>query len=335
MRKLVVTGLAVLCLMPLFGKKKKEETQVLELPKDPPLAIVAATHNLIFNVSPLESKGLLSAQTRDAVKALLKLNNGATIVKIRAFVAGTGDMRRVPAIISETLTDKKLPLPVVSVVQAGGLPLEGAQVLLEAISVAKRDTNPDGLLFISGQRAGDDQPLRPTLPLAQKSLAAMGSADMLRVTCFTSSLDEAAQLQSLAASRYPHAAVDVVELQRSSPHTLVECEGVARAAAGTAQAVNAPRLAFTGTQLAFGMDDNAARLAFQRLDKALEPLGTSSQNAVMVHFYPLSNSIGERVRRVWGEFLKVPRQPALTMAPFEGLPSMDASFGMDLVATAP
>jgi enamine deaminase RidA (YjgF/YER057c/UK114 family) len=334
MWKVLLIAVGLVCLLPLTAKKKKDETQVLELPKDPPLAVVAASHNLVFHVSPLSAKGLLSAQTRDAVKALMKLDNGAAIVKIRAFVVGTGDMRRVPAIISETLTEKKLPLPAVTVIQAGGLPLEGAQVVLESISVARREVNPAGIVFIAGQTATSEKALQPTLPLAEKSLASLGEGDMLRVTCFTSSLDDAGRIHSMASAKYPHAAVDVVEMQRASPRTTVECEATARAAGG-AGLVAAAKLVFTGTQLAFGADDNAARLAYQRLDKALEPLGTSAKHAAMANFYPLSNSIGARARRIGLEFFDTAHPPVTTLLPFEGLPSMDASFGMDVVAAVP
>jgi enamine deaminase RidA (YjgF/YER057c/UK114 family) len=329
MRRVFLVAAALLCLVPLAAKKKKDETQVLELPKDPPLAVAAATHNLVFHVSPLSAKGLLSAQTRDAVKALMKLDSGATIVKIRAFVAGTGDMRRVPAIISEALTEKKWALPAVTVIQAGGLPLEGAQVVLESISVVRREVNPGGVMFIGGQTASSDKPLQPTLPLAEKALAGLGEGDMLRVTCFTSSLDDAGKIHSMATAKYPHAAVDVVEMQRASSRTAVECEATARAAGGAA------KLVFTGTQMAFGADENASRLAFQRLDKALEPLGTSAKHVVMASFYPLSNATGERARKMGLEFFDAAHPPAITLLPFEGLPSMDASFGMDVAAAVP
>ena len=55
--------------------------------KDPPGAVFAETDRLVFHVSPLSNKGLLSQQVRDALKALLRDTHGATIVKLRAFVA--------------------------------------------------------------------------------------------------------------------------------------------------------------------------------------------------------------------------------------------------------
>jgi enamine deaminase RidA (YjgF/YER057c/UK114 family) len=331
------------------AQKKKEITQVLELPKDPPMAVVAETRALTFQVSPLSTKGLLSQQTRDAIKALIKMNSGGTILRIRAFVAGTGDMRRVPAIVSETLTEKKMALPAVSLVQAGGLTLEGAQVVLEATSMSRHESNPNGIVIAGGQLASLPDPLAPVLPLAQQSLANMDKAlngvggDVLRVTCFTSSRDDAPKLQTLVSSRYPQAAVNVVTMQRASAHTMVECEGIARLAKphsasleflndGQAAAVSAPKIVLTGTQMAFGFDDKDARLAFQRLSRALEPLGTSLRESASVNFYPLSNGIGDQVRKIGTEFFDAQHNPATTMLPVEGLPSMGASFAVDVAA---
>src|SRR5689334_8733360 len=90
--RLVLVTLATLSLvLSLAAKKKKPEeiTQTLELPKDPPMVAVGETKHLSFLVSPLSAKGLLSQQTRDALKAILRVNGGAPLVHIRAFVAGS------------------------------------------------------------------------------------------------------------------------------------------------------------------------------------------------------------------------------------------------------
>ena len=123
------------------GKKKTDEqpvTQTLPVLKDPPGAVSAETDRIVFHVSPLSNKGLLSQQVRDALKALLHDTRGAAIVKLRAFVAGSGDMRRVSTIVSETFTEHKLALPAVSTVEVGALPLEGAQVVIESVAVDKK-----------------------------------------------------------------------------------------------------------------------------------------------------------------------------------------------------
>src|ERR1035437_8209784 len=50
--------------------KKEEITQVLQLPKELPGAVTGETRRLTFHVTPLSSHGLLSAQVRDAPRAL-------------------------------------------------------------------------------------------------------------------------------------------------------------------------------------------------------------------------------------------------------------------------
>ena len=196
-------------------KKKKDEepvTQTHEILPDPPPTIKAETGRMVFHNSPLTSKGLLSQQVRDGVKAIWRVNGGATIVKLRALVSGTGDLRRVQAIVSEMFTEKKLPLPVVSTIQVGGLPMEGAQVILEATSLTKKPVNPQGLAFISGKGVTApitaDAPHMKVAPLAVKSLAdlkmsldgiGVTTADVLRVTCFLSSLEDHRDVQQLAA----------------------------------------------------------------------------------------------------------------------------------------
>ncbi len=344
MRKaLLFTLLLGTALLQNAAAKKKDITQVLELPKEPPQAVSAETRNLVFHVAPLTSKGLLSQQIRDGLKALLKLNSGATIVKIRAFVAGTGDMRRVPALVSEVLTEKHLPLPAVSVVQVGGLPLEGAQVVLESISVSRKETSPGGILFIGGQESSIPKPLEPTLPLAEAALTkldrVLAGAQALRVTCYTSSLDEAPKLQTLVTSRYTQAAIDVVVLQRAASRSTVSCEATARLPehqfkldGSQATAVQSQKIAFTGTQVAFGFEDNDARLAFQRLEKALEPLGASTKTVAIANFYPLSNSIARQVDKIRLEFFNPQQLPPSTNLTFEGLPSIEASFAVDVAA---
>src|SRR5262245_30141683 len=75
-------------------KKKHEEeiTQTLEVLPDPPATIKAEVGRMVFHNSPLTNKGLLSQQVREAIKAIWRLNHGATVVKLRGLVAGTGDM---------------------------------------------------------------------------------------------------------------------------------------------------------------------------------------------------------------------------------------------------
>ena len=52
----------------------------------------------------------------------------------------------------------------------------------------------------------------------------------------------------------------------------------------------------------------------------------------MTSVYPLSEASANLVRKVRFEYLDQARPPASTMLLFEGLPSMDASFAVDVVA---
>ncbi len=370
MRWIALLGVAgLLCAAPQRKKKpEKEITQTLEVLPDPPAVIKADTSRLVFHVSPLSGKGLLSQQVREGIRAIWRTNNKAVVVKLRALVAGTGDMRRVQSIVSEMFSEKRLPLPVVNVVQVGVLPLEGAQVILEATSVTKKPVNPHGLAFISGQGASGpinaEQPSTPITGLTAKSLAGLrhalsgvGStaADVTRVTCYTSSLDDYSDVHRMVATEFPHAALVIAQAERAPLAALVECEAVARlrkAPSSGLQMVNPPGLtpspnfsqvavvgprqvAFTGTQLAFRFQDSDVRLAFDRLKSSLEQAGVSMRDVVMSNIYPLTGSIQQKVRAIRFEFYNKERPPASTMILFQGLPSLDASFGVDVVAVVP
>jgi len=329
-------------------KKKAEVTQTLPPPRELPSAVSGATDRLIFQVSPLSGKGLLSQQTRDALRALQRSANGATILKLRAFVAGSGDMRRIGEIIGELWTDKHTPLPALSVVQTGGLPLEGAQVIIESIAEGHRAVNPNGIAFLAGQ-PGDrlDQSLGNLEGTLKQ--AGIDNPAMLHVTCFVRSLDESRDAQRLMTQRFPNAAVNYVQMQREYVLPIAECEGVARAsesaspvkfmlpaAPGYSQVVivSAPKLVFSSTQLAFGTQEGDVRLAFERLRKSITPLNARLDAVAMSHVYLISRRLTDMLRTVRSEFYSTTSPPASTMLPIEGLPSLDASLGVDVVAVA-
>jgi hypothetical protein len=316
MRYRQVAAVAVLSLAVGFAAKKKnpdDKTQTLEVPKDPPMVAVGESRHLVFQVSPLSAKGLLSQQTREALKAILRANGGMPVVHVRAFVAGSGDLRRVPQIVSEVFGEKKLPLPSVSVVQAGGLPLDNAQVVLEAVSTAKKEINPDGLTFVEAQPA----------PSLEKSLdqltARLGGGAALRVSCFVSVMNSPGAI----TARFPAAATNLVQTQRAPAHPEASCEAVARGGNR-----NTAKLAFTGTRVAFGNDEKAALLAFQRLDRDLSDAGVEPAGIIATNLYPLSVGIGELARKARSA------SGAVTVVPFEGIASVDGSFAVDAIAVS-
>jgi enamine deaminase RidA (YjgF/YER057c/UK114 family) len=333
------------------GKEVEEITQTLPVLPDPPAAVSAETERLVFRVAPLSAKGLLSQQVRDGLRALLKDARGTTYVKVRAFVAGTGDMRRVQTILSETFSEKRLPVPALSTIQGGALPGEGVQVALEAIGVQRKAVNPHGLAFISGQAADTGAKSVEQIQTALRGLGLEGK-NVLSVSCFLSTLDNHSALRSGVAAAFPGAAASFVQMQRLPVRIPVECEAVAalnRPAAQRVQMVNPEgltpspnysqvavvgpgRIVVTGTQMGFGTEPADVRLAFDRLAKSLDTQQVSCKDVVYTHVYPVSNVAAERVRAVRFDYFDKARPPASTLLPFEGLPSLDASFGIDVIA---
>jgi enamine deaminase RidA (YjgF/YER057c/UK114 family) len=127
----------------------------------------------------------------------------------------------------------------------------------------------------------------------------------------------------------------VARLQRapSKPVEMLNPEGLPNQPGQSQIAlIAAPRLVFTGTQVCFGFQEADARLAFERLRKAVEQAGGSASQIAFASFYPLSNSIAAQVRKVRAEFFNAARPPAGSMINFESLPSMDAGFAVDAVA---
>lgn len=347
--QLLIFTLFTSSLVCLAKKKKKtdeEMTQVLALPKDPPGAVVADVPRLIFHVSPLSSKGLLSQQTRDALKSLLQQTKGAQIVSIRAFVAGSGDLRRVQTILSEVLTEKKMNLPALSVVQVGGLPLAGAQVVLESVATDRRVQNEHGLGFFSGQASTMRDVLGPLQKMTEK--AGFSADSVRRITCFLSDLDNVGVVRAKAQTAFPSAALDVVQLQRSTLEDFAECEAVAALSTTPEKAmsffepesgkssqiaiVGPGKVALTGTQVGFRFQDEDIRQAFGRLGKTLESVGGSFKNIAVTHLYPLNRRTADRIEKIRFEFCDPAMPPANTLLLFEGLPGLDAAFAIDVIA---
>jgi enamine deaminase RidA (YjgF/YER057c/UK114 family) len=317
-------------------KKKTEPTQSLPPPRELPTAVAGETDRLIFQVSPLSARGLLTQQTRDALRALQHSAHGATILKLRAFVAGSGDMRRIAEIIGEQWSDRRSALPALTVIQTGGLPMEGAQIVIESIAEEHKSVNPNGLAFVSGQRADN---LDQAMAKVQNAVPYVQAADFVRITCFVRSLDENKDALPAMARHFPNAALNYVQAQREYVGPGAECEGVAHPSAaangpaspGQTAVTTAPRLVLSAAQLGFGSQDGDVRLAFDRLEKSLAPLNAQLKSAVSTHVYLLSPGLREKIRAVHPELFQ---SNASTFVQVEALPSLDASFGVDVVAAA-
>jgi enamine deaminase RidA (YjgF/YER057c/UK114 family) len=319
-------------------KEKEPETQTLPLPPEPPAAVIADTGKLSFHLSPLSGKGLLTQQVRDALKALDRASNGATVVKLRAFVAGTGDMRRVATIVGEEFSDRKISPPALTTIQVGALALEGAQVVIESINAEKKTVNPNGLVFFSGQKAATVDQTVTQVARAAKDQDAL----MLQVTCFLTDLNQADSARKAIAAAFPAAAANFVQSTRLAVEPETSCEGIGRAQTpGPGQnhdrsvRVNTPKVVFTGSQMAFRDGEADLRLAYGRLGRALDSVHTGFPGSLVVNVYALNKATGDRAAALAKEFLGRPAPPAGTMQVVEGLPSSDASVAIEVVAAGP
>ncbi len=333
----VIFGLVVPGPFASGAKKKKKEdqepiTQTLPVLRDPPASIAAETDRLSFRVAPMTGKGLLSAQVRDALKYLLRENHGS-IVKLRAFVAGTGDMRRVSTIVSEVFADKKQAMPALTTVQAGGLPLDGAQVVIESIAVERKTVNPHGVALLRA------------MPLEQveSTLAGLGLTGrrVIRATCYLASLDAHSQSRAAVEAAFPGAAIQLVQMQRLPVAGPMICETIAMLERTPehpvefkpgAVLVSAPRLVLTGTQLAFHAQDADVKLAFDRLGRTLEAANTSYRNVIAATIYPLAQDVAAKVQAQQSQYFSKEHPPIVNSLLMEGLPSLDASFAIEVLA---
>jgi len=341
---LVLCGALAASLLAQKPKKKKPDVeprpQALEIIPDPPDAVIAEPGRLSFQVSPLSDKGLLSQQVHDALKALARLNHGVPFVKLRAFVAGSGDLRRVKDIVAEDLTDKKQQLPVVTTIQVGALPLPGAQVVIESVSSEKKVVNPGGVAFVPAVGSPNAAAAVAQLDSALSG-AGVKAADVLRITCFMSSLEDVGAARSALANAFPSAAANFVQMQRLGLERQVLCEGVARLTSAPASPpatgsavtlVNSPKIVLTSTQLVFRDQDSDFRLAYQRLAKTMAPLGATFKDVFWTGNYALTLPNAAMIQKLQWEFLDRAHPPASTALQIEGLPSTDATAAIEFMA---
>jgi enamine deaminase RidA (YjgF/YER057c/UK114 family) len=134
-----------------------------------------------------------------------------------------------------------------------------------------------------------------------------------------------------------------VQSQRLGVEQQDVCEAVARLDRAPAQPltmeqgaalVNTPKIVLTGTQMAFRDSDADLRLAFERLNKVLEQLGVTYKDVFWSSAYPLTRPMEDKVRAMQQEFFDRSKAPAGTMLLFEGLPSLDATMAMEVIAAA-
>lgn len=316
-------------------KNQEPKSQVLPLPPELPKALLADTASLDFHISPLLRTGGLSAQIRQSLNDLIRDTRGETIIKLRAFVAGAGDARRVQAEAADLFTDRKLPLPALTVLQIGALGQETAQVVIEAVVSTHKTVNPSGLAFFAGQNGSS---FEEALRQLRESVAAAAVAPdhILTCTCFTSQIGNYDAARSAVQSAFPSTAINVVQAVRDPANDASMCEAVGQlteAPAGPVvllkksrvTLVNTSQLIFTGLQLSFGSFLDDAHEAFVRLQhtaSALQPVSAP----VEVNAFSLDAYASSALRKM----TSFPPS-AFTAQTVEGLPAIDASGGIEAI----
>jgi len=326
----------------LFAQHKKNEepkTQVLPLPPELPMALAADTGTLDFHISPLLKTGGLSAQIHRSLYDLIRDTRGETIIKLRAFVAGAGDARRVEAIVADIFTERKLPLPVLSIIQVGALGEEAAQIVIEAVVSTHRNVNPSGLAFLSGQTGANFSEAMQKLK-ASAAAASVSPSRILTCTCFTSRIDNYDSMHQAIRAEFPNTEINVVQALRDPATDSSMCEAVGQLSQAPAQGpvvllknaratlVDSRQLIFTGLQLSFGSYLDDAHEAFARLQRAASAV-EAIEVPVEVNAFSLDAYAGSALRKT----TSVP-QSTFTVQTVEGLPAVDASAGIEAVLAA-
>ena len=324
-----------------------------------PAFVEAETARLAFHVSPA------SAKVEEAVDALRKLAGKARIVKVRAFVAAgpnrDNDAGPVAGLIARRFAERHAPVPVISVIRVARFMDPAVRVALESVEEASDPRNPAGLVFISGQATqgplGAGGASAPLAPFTEKSVSNLKAAlsgldlapeDVLRVTCFTSSLDEGVKVHGLVAAAFIHAAIDLMQAASMPANSVVECEAVARlkvkpaepvflvnptgAAFAQAVVVSTPRMLFTTVAGGSGAGDAAVREAFEGLKGVLASAGSSLDRVFYVYAYPAGAGMLQKYRDLRWDYLDKKRAPASTNLPFDGVADRNAGIGMEVIA---
>ncbi len=303
------------------------------------MALKADTETLDFHLSPLLKTGGLASQIRQSLNDLLRDTHGETIVKLRAFVAGAGDARRVEAEVSRLFTEHKLPLPVLTVLQVGALADDAAKIVIEAVVATHRVTNPSGLAFFAGQSG---ESLSAALAKIKESAQALSVplANVLTTTCFTSRLDNFESVRAGIAESFPHANVNLVQAVRDPASDASTCQAVGQLSKPPEEGsvvllrdrrtalVSAKQLVLTGLQLSFGSFLDDAHEAFVRLQRSASALD-GVEAPVEVNVFSLDPSGGSALQKT----TSVPPS-TFSVQTVEGLPSVDATAGIEAVLAA-
>lgn len=300
------------------------------------MALAADTEGLDFHISPLLKTGGLGTQIRQSLNDLLRDTRGETIIKLRAFVAGAGDARRVQAEATQIFTEHKLPLPVLSILQVGGLGEETAQVVIEAVVATRRMVNPHGLAFLVGETGSSFEDALDKLKRTSDGIT-LPRDHVVSCTCFTSRIENYQATRAAVQTAFPKTAITVVQAVRDPLNDVSTCQAIGQLTEAPSDApvvllpkeravlVNSPQLVFTGLQLTFGSFLDDAHESFSRLQRSASAVDTE-ETPVEVNAFSINTYAGSALQKSTA----VPSS-TFTAQLVEGLPAVDATGGLEAV----
>ena len=86
---------------------------------------------------------------------------------------------------------------------------------------------------------------------------------------------------------------------------------------------------FSGTQVSFGYEEADSKLAFERLQRSLDAAGVAKPDIAYTQYYSVANPLSVQIRKLAPGFFG---NPASSILPIQGLPSMQAGFAVDVIA---
>ncbi len=198
--------------------------------------------------------------------------------------------------------------------------MDGAQVVIESISADKKTLNPNGVAFFPAQHISE--------------LAASAKAqetELIEATCFVPDISQVASARAELTAVFPGVTANFVQLTRLPVDPQTSCEGVGRL---QKPGKSPAKLVFTAIQMSFGDQEKDLRLAYGRLGRVLETTKAGYAGSQMMRIYSLNRSAADKAAALGPEYMGRSARPASVQV-VEGLPSLDATVALELIAAGP
>jgi enamine deaminase RidA (YjgF/YER057c/UK114 family) len=316
-----------------------------------PSAQVAETRSLAFHTAHA-ARGTIEAQIAAQLSEIVRMNRGARIVKLRVFTIGDSALEMTREAIARSFDKSGRPRPVLSLVGVAGFPDSSQKVEIESTAAGGRPVNPHGVGFIAGVASptGD----RTISGLARVvNEAGIPSANVLRVSCFYESAEQAVAARSSIATDFPEAEASFVNSYALSAAPAIECEAVARLATTPASAkqyfnrptvpaspnyshaalVATPSVVFSRGETADATTESGMEAMFDRTKTAIAQYGASMTDVVMGDNYWLTGAARDSLRVVRAKYFGS-TVPAATGVFFTSLSPSSSSAAIELVVAA-